>query len=222
MSLGIGISVPRKEAREKIAGAVKYNYDISSPGLLHAWLVTSLYAHANIKSIDTSEALKVPGVKAVVTGEYFQTMIGVLLSDRPPLATGKVRYFGEPIAVVVANNEVEARRAADLVKVDYEPLPVVNSAGDAVKSGAPLVHEQMGSYTIIEKIIYPEPGSNVAHRQKIRKGDLAKGWAESEVIIEGKYKLPQSDHAAMETRSVRAQIQQDGTVIIILLHRLPL
>jgi CO/xanthine dehydrogenase Mo-binding subunit len=210
----IGVSIPRKEAPDKVTGTVKYNYDYSSPDLLHAWLVTSLYAHANLKFIDTSEALKVPGVQAVVTGAYFPAMLGVLLEDRPPLATGKVRYFGEPIAVVVANTEAEARRAADLVKVEYEPLPVVNSAGDAILSSAPKVHEQLGSYTAIEKIIYPEPGTNIAHRQKIRKGDMAKGWAESEVIIEGSYKLPQSDHAAMETRSVRVQIGQDGTVII--------
>ena len=214
MSPSIAVSVPRKEAPDKVTGAVKYNYDVSSPDLLHGWLVTSLYAHANIKSIDTAAALKIPGVKAVVTGEYFPAMVGVLLADRPPLAIGKVRYFGEPIAVVVANSETEARRAADLVKVEYEPLPVVNSAGDAIQSNAPLLHEQMGSYTVIEKIIYPEPGTNIAHRQKIRKGDMAKGWAESEVIIESSYKLPQSDHAAMETRSARAQIQQDGTVII--------
>ncbi|HEX3046381.1 MAG TPA: molybdopterin cofactor-binding domain-containing protein, partial [Bacillota bacterium] len=109
---------------------------------------------------------------------------------------------------------LEAHRGADLVKVEYEPLPVVNGPGDAVKNQAPLIHEQLGSYTVIEKIIYPEPGTNIAHRQKIRKGDPAKGWAESEVVVEGSYKLPQSDHAAMETRSVRAQIQQDGTVII--------
>ncbi|HEX3047933.1 MAG TPA: xanthine dehydrogenase family protein molybdopterin-binding subunit [Bacillota bacterium] len=210
----IGASIPRKEAPDKVTGTVKYNYDYSSPDLLHGWLVTSLYAHAGIKSIDTYEALKIPGVQAVVTGEYFPTMVGVLLSDRPPLATGKVRYFGEPIAVVVANSEAEARRAADLVKVEYEPLPVVNSVGDALLGSAPKVHEQLGSYTIIEKTIYPESGTNIAHRQQIRKGDMQKGWAESDVIIEGNYKLPQSDHAAMETRSVRAEIRQDGTVII--------
>ncbi|HEX7655175.1 MAG TPA: molybdopterin cofactor-binding domain-containing protein, partial [Verrucomicrobiae bacterium] len=214
MSTAIGTSVPRKEAPDKVTGNVKYNSDLSSPDLLHGWMVTSLYAHANIKSIDTSAALKAPGVKAVITGDYFPAMIGVLLADRPPLAIGKVRYFGEPLAVVVANSEAEAHYAADQVMVEYEPLTVVNSPGDAVQSGAPLVHEQLGSYTTIENTVYPEPGTNIAHRQKIRKGDMAQGWAESEVIIEGSYKLPQSDHAAMETRSARARIQQDGTVII--------
>jgi CO/xanthine dehydrogenase Mo-binding subunit len=214
MPPGIGLSVPRKEAPDKVTGAVKYNYDISSPDLLHAWLVTSLYAHAYLQSIDISEAQKSPGVRAVVTGEDFPALTGVVLEDRPPLARGKVRYFGEPVAVVVANSEYEARKAADLVKVDYDPLPVVNSPGDALKPGAPLVHEAMETYRHVGEKCYPEPGSNISHRQKIRKGDLQKGWAESEVVVETQVKIPQSDHAAMETRSARAQITPDGTVVI--------
>jgi len=200
MSRGIGVSVPRKEAADKVTGTLKYNYDFKTPELLHAWLVTSLYAHAYLKFIDISEAFKVPGVQAVVTGEYFPTLTGIMLEDRPPLALGKVRYFGEPIAVVVANSKYEARKAADLVMVEYEPLPVVNSAVDALKPGAPLVHERMETYTKVKKIIYPEPGSNIAHRQKIRKGNMNKGWAESDVVVETTVKMPQSDHAAMETR----------------------
>jgi CO/xanthine dehydrogenase Mo-binding subunit len=214
MAQGIGISTPRKEAPGKVTGAVKYNYDFTSPDLLHAWLVTSLYAHAYLKSVDISEALKSPGVQAVVTGDDFPALTGVVIEDRPPLARGKVRYFGEPIAVVVANSEYEARQAADLVKVEYDPLPVVNSLGDALKPGAPLVHEALETYRHVGENTYPEPGSNVSHRQKIRKGDLQKGWAESETVIEIAVKLPQSDHAALETRSARAQITPDGTVLI--------
>jgi CO/xanthine dehydrogenase Mo-binding subunit len=214
MSQGIGISIPRKEAPGKVTGAVKYNYDFITPDMLHAWLVTSLYAHAYVRSIDISEAQKSPGVRAVVTGENFPALTGVVLEDRPPLARGKVRCFGEPVAVVVANSEYEARKAADLVKVDYDPLPVVNSPGDALKPGAPLIHEAMETYRHVGEKCYPEPGSNISHRQKIRKGDLQKGWAESEVVVETQVKLPQSDHAAMETRSARAQITPDGTVVI--------
>ncbi len=214
MSKGIGISVPRKEAPNKVTGRVKYNYDFYSNDMLHCWLVTSLYAHAYIKSIDLADALKAPGVQAVVTGRDCPVLVGVMLEDRPPLVIDKVRYFGEPIAVVVANSEFEARRAADLVKVEYEPLAILNSPSDAIKPGALLIHEQMDTYKKVEKEVYPEPGSNIAHRQKIRKGDLNRGWAESEVVVEVAVKLPQSDHAAMETRSARAQILSNGTVII--------
>ena len=82
---------------------------IRRPGILHAKLVTSTEAHALIKSIDTTEAWKVPGVRAIVTGDMFPFHIGPILADRPPLAFGKVRYFGEPIAIVVAEHEHQAK-----------------------------------------------------------------------------------------------------------------
>ncbi|HBL36210.1 MAG TPA: aldehyde oxidase, partial [Firmicutes bacterium] len=210
----LGQSVPRKEAPNKVNGTVKYNYDFTSNDLLYCWLVTSLYGHAKIRAVDCSAALQSPGVQAVITGKDYPTLVGVMLDDRPPLAVDRARYFGEPIAVVVANSLFEARKAADLVIVDYEPLPVVNSPGDAVKPEAPLLHPNLEQYNKVEPEIYPEPGSNIAHRQRIRKGDLQRGWAESEVIIETTVKLPQSDHAAMETRSARAQIRADGSVVI--------
>lgn len=211
---GIGDSVLRKEAPEKVTGDAKYNADYQTPGLLHCWMVTSLYAHAYINGIDTADAAGLPGVHAIVTGDASPNPMGSLLEDRPPLAVKKVRYFGEPIAVVVADSAAIAKQAAGLVNVHYHPLPVVNSPNQALKSDAPLVHEQLGTYGIIKPEVYPEAGTNVAHSSKIRKGDMDKGWAESEVIVESQCSLPQSDHAAMETRNVRVEIKPDGRVII--------
>jgi CO/xanthine dehydrogenase Mo-binding subunit len=211
--VGIGQSIPRKEAPEKVTGAAKYNDDFKEPDLLHAFMATSPYAHAKIISIDTSKAWETPGVLAVITGESIPFLCGPMIEDRPPLAKGKVRYFGEPIAVVVARSESEAKSASDKIKIQFEQLPVVNSPSDALKPGVPLVHEWLGMYHHFTGV-YPEPGTNIVNRVKIRKGDMAKGWAESHIIVKGTYLLPQSDHVAMETRSARAEIRPDGAVII--------
>lgn len=209
----IGKSVPRKESLDKVTGAARYTDDYDIPGLLHARMVTSPYAHAKIKSIEYADALKASGVRAVLTGQYFPQLIGSTIVDRPPIAIDKVRYNGEPVAVVVADSEVEAEKAAKLIKVEYETLPVVNSPSEALKKDAPLVHEKLGQYKIIDEA-FPEANTNIASRIKIRKGDIKKGWTKSEVTVEASFSFPPSDHAAMETRCVRAEILPEGKVII--------
>lgn len=210
----IGVNTPRKEAWDKVTGVAKYNGDIETPNILHAKMLTSPHAHATIKSIDTSEASKATGVQAVITGEYYPVLSGSVIEDRPSIAKDKVRYFGEPVAVVVANSEEEAMKAVKLIKVVYEPLPVVNSVGDSIKPSATLIHENLGLYHCPVKDVYPQPNSNIADHVKIRKGNMSTGWEESDVIIESSFSLPQSDHVAMETRNAKAQILPDGNVII--------
>lgn len=209
----IGQSVQRKEAESKVTGVARYTDDFNMPGLLHARMVISPYAHARIKSIDYSAAQKAQGVRAILTGEYFPHLTGSAIIDQPPLAIDKVRYNGEPVAVVIADSEAEAKSAAKLIRVDYEPLPVVNSPKEGIKKDAVLVHEKLSDYKIMEQV-FPEPNTNIANRTKIRKGDMEKGWRESEVIAEGEISFSPSDHAAMETRSARAEIKPDGRVII--------
>ncbi|PRR77327.1 4-hydroxybenzoyl-CoA reductase subunit alpha [Clostridium liquoris] len=213
-TIGIGISIPRKEAFDKVTGAAKYTDDTQLPGILHAKMLTSRYAHAKIKSIDVSEAQRFPGVQAVITGDYFPVLTGSVIEDRPPIARDKVRYYGEPVAVVIANSEQEAMKALKLINVEYEPLPVVNSISEALKPGATLIHEDIAQYKHTVEDVYPELNTNISDRIKIRKGDAVKAWAESEVIVSGSFSIPQSDHIAMETRNVRAQIMPDGRIII--------
>lgn len=212
--IGVGVSVPRKEAFDKVTGAAKYTDDTILHGILHAKMLTSPFAHAKIKSIDISQAENSPGVQAVITGDYFPVLSGSVIEDRPPIARDKVCYNGEPVAVVVANSEQEAMKALKLINVEYEPLPVVNSISDALKPGAILIHEDLGQYKHTVEDVYPEVNTNISDRIQIRKGDAVKGWAESEVIVSGSFSLPQSDHIAMETRNVRAQIMPDGRIII--------
>ena len=116
----VGKPEHRIDALEKAMGRVKFMADYSAPGLLHAKLVTSTEAHALIKSIDKTEAWKMPGVRAIVTGDMFPFHIGPILADRPPLAFEKVRYYGEPIAIVVADHEHQAKAAAQKVLIKYE------------------------------------------------------------------------------------------------------
>lgn len=209
----VGKSVQRKEAPDKVRGIIKYTTDYVAPDVLHARLVTSPYSHAKIKSIDIKEAQKIPGVQAVVTAEYCPGIMGVLLEDQPMLAKDKVRYHGEPVAVVVANSEYEAKKAAELVNVQYEPLTVINTPSQALKADAPLIHEKLGEYRRL-KNVFPEPGTNISNHVKIRKGDVGKAWAQCDVNVEASFSVPQSDHVAMEPRNVRCEIRPDGRVII--------
>lgn len=212
--LNIRANIPRKESFDKVTGSAKYTDDTIVPGVLYVKMLTSPYSHAKIISIDTNEALKSSGVKAVITGEYFPTSTGSLIEDRPPLARDKVRYFGEPIALVVASSEQEAMKALRLIQVEFEPLPIVNSVIEAIDPKAPLIHENLAEYTCAVEGMHPEPNSNVAHKVKIRKGDMEKAWADSEVIVEASFSMPQSDHIAMETRNTKAEILPDGRVFI--------
>jgi CO/xanthine dehydrogenase Mo-binding subunit len=209
----IGKSILRKEAPLKVTGSAKYTSDYINPGMLYARLVTSAYAHAKIKSIDTTKAYLVSGVRAIITGQYFPHLIGSSIEDKPPIAIDRVRYYGEPVAVVVADTEIDAKKAALLIKVDYEPLPVVNSPSEAIEKNAPLIHENLGEYKVVDEV-FPEANTNIANRTKIRKGDIKKGWEESEVVVEASFSFPPSDHAAMETRCCSVEILGDGRVII--------
>jgi CO/xanthine dehydrogenase Mo-binding subunit len=112
----VGKSPIRVDAWDKATGRTKFNSDVLSPSILYAKIVISKYAHAKIKRIDTSKASNAPGVQAIITGEYAEGILtGTFVEDRPPLATYKVRYFGEPVAIVIASSELEATRAAEMI-----------------------------------------------------------------------------------------------------------
>lgn len=214
MESQLGKDIVRKEARDKVTGAAKYTNDLIDEPMLCAKLLTSPHAHAKIISIDTGEAAAMPGVKAVITAKDNPVICGALLRDRPPLADGRVRYFGEPVAIVVADEEQKASAAARKIHVEYQLLPIVNSIQDAIKEMPVLLHEELMSYKKMIQEIYPVESTNICHHQKIRKGDMQKGWDDCDIIVEGSFSLPQSDHAAMETRAVRCTIMPDGSVII--------
>ena len=209
----IGKSTIRKDGLEKIKGRVKYVNDYTFPGMLYAAVKSSIYAHAKIISIDTDAANKIPGVRAILTGEDYPFPQGCYLVDKPPLAVGKVRYYGEPVVAVVADSEEEAIHALGKVKIIYEELPIIKTASDALRDGAVLVHEALMDYPYRETIL-PENNSNVANRTKIRKGDMEVGYDNSDVVIEANFSIPIGDHAAIEPRVTIVEIKPDGQVII--------
>ncbi|PLS07243.1 xanthine dehydrogenase family protein molybdopterin-binding subunit [Neobacillus cucumis] len=215
----IGKSIIRKEALDKVTGRAKYTNDFNTKPMLSVKMVISPYGHAKIVHIDTSEASKVPGVRAILAGQRFP-LTGEAIRDRPPIAVDKVRYHGEPVALVVADTPFQAKKAADLIKVQYELLPVVNSPTQAFQQGAPLIHEQLGSYDK-EVDSHPVEGTNIATLIKIRKGQMEAGWAESEIVVEESFSFASSDHAAIETRCATAEIEPNGTIIIMTSSQAP-
>lgn len=208
----VGQDMPRVDSKDKAFGKATYTNDKNIQDTLFASLLTSTRSHANIKSIDITQALKAPGVHAIVTGEDFPYPVGPILADRPPLAYKKVRYFGEPVACVIADKEYQANYATTLIHVTYENLPTVNSPFEAITENAPLIHENLGKYTAMVEDARAIPGTNIANLTKIRKGNMDLGWANSEVIIEEEFSFSQADHAALETRVVKVEISQNGNI----------
>ncbi|WP_123043618.1 xanthine dehydrogenase family protein molybdopterin-binding subunit [Cohnella candidum] len=211
--MAIGRSVPKKESFDKVTGAAMYTADEVDARILHASLAISPYAHARILRIDTSLAEQIPGVRAILTGKASDVLIGEEIRDRPIIARDKVRYYGEVVAVAVADTEVAARRAADLLRVEYEPLPVINSPVDALKKDAPILHERLGEYESLEGV-EPVPGTNIASVIRLRKGNADDGLKKSEIVVENTVFFTPSDHVAMETRCASAEIRPDGHILI--------
>jgi carbon-monoxide dehydrogenase large subunit len=157
----VGQALKRREDPKLITGHGNYLDDIKLPGMLHAVLLRSPYAHANIRSIDTSKAKAHPGVVGVFTGDDMMDIAAMPaawqaggVKNNPvttrALAVGKVTFVGDPVAVVVAADRYIARDAADLIEVDYEPLPVVVDARAAVQPGAPQIHEAAPNNVVFE------------------------------------------------------------------------
>jgi CO/xanthine dehydrogenase Mo-binding subunit len=206
----VGKSVTRVDVYEKVTGAAVFADDMQfGPGMYYARLVRSPHAHALIKRIVVSKALKVPGVKAVVTGQEIPTRIGLYLIDRPIFAGERVRYVGDPVAGVVATSEEIAEEAAQLVEVEYEELPAVFDPVEAAQPDAPLLHPDLGEYKVAN-FIFPEPGTNISEHFKLRKGDVESAWPKCAAIVEGTFRLPQIQHVPIEPHIAVALWQPSG------------
>ncbi|MGI6151404.1 MAG: xanthine dehydrogenase family protein molybdopterin-binding subunit [Christensenellales bacterium] len=214
MHRAVGKCVRRKEAWDKVTGRAKYTDDLPTSGVLCARLLTSTCAHGRIVRIDTKKAESLPGVKAVLTGTDCPQLFGPLVLDRPALAKEIVRYAGEPVAMAVAIDEPTAERAVRMIEVEYQRLPVVLTPSEALKAGAPLVHQQPNGYKKVVTDVYPEANTNIASRYRMRKGNAAAAFARCSAVVKRRFFLPPSDHMAMEVRTARAEITADETVLI--------
>ncbi len=200
----IGKSPDRAEALEKVTGRAMYVHDMEMPGMLHAKVLNSPHARANIKSIDISAAKALPGVRAVLIGEDAPYLVGLYMVDKCIIADKFVRYAGEVVAAVAAIDEATAAKAISLIKVEYEVLPAVLTLDDALEAKI-LVHEDINDLEYLKGVFFPQPDSNIASWNRNVHGDVEKAFAESDLVLESEFSLPAAAHVPMETHASIAQ-----------------
>ena len=199
----VGKPVERTDGRIKATGKARYAGDLVAPGMLHGKILRSPLAHAKILNIDTTSAKKLPGVMAVITGKDFP---GIPFGTRPdtrdqvPMPITKVHHFGEGVAAVAAIDEATAEEALDLITVDYEELPVVLTAEDALKPDAPLVNEFCKS--------------NIAYASDFRFGDPETGFKEADYIKEEKFSSQRVTVGFIEPHACLAEVDSTGRVLL--------
>jgi CO/xanthine dehydrogenase Mo-binding subunit len=223
----IGVSRPRLDAPEKVAGATRFAADDTIPGLLHARLVLSSEAHALIRRIDATEALAMSGVVAVLTGEDLPVAGEGSGRGYEPLAREEVVFAGQPVAVVVAESEATAELAAELVVVDYEPLEPVVDLEAAMAPGSPLAqrpeagdddgglgsaHADVGSAE--QETPKEELSGNVLGRVFRAEGDVEGAFASSDAVVSGRFRTPWMYQAYLEPQTATAWIEP-GDVLVV-------
>jgi len=216
MTTIVGTPAKRIDALGKVTGKAEYSGDLVMPGMLHAKILFAGRPHARILSLDTSAAEKLPGVAAIFTARDVPVNeYGLQINDQPVLcgppsppstlpgresgAEGRVRadivrFVGDQVAVIVAETEEIAAKARKLIKVEYEDLPVLTDPEEAIKPGAFPIHPELGQ-------------SNICVHDKIRKGDVEKGFAQADVIIEGEYRVPMQEHAYLQPEAGLAYVE---------------
>jgi len=206
----VGQAVRRTDGWEKVTGAARYAADSPLPGMLHAVLIVSPYAHALITKIETALAQKVPGVVKVVIAQDLPIKKDIEENRRRnPLAEKEVVFYGQPVAVVLAESAAAAEDGAELVEVSYKPLPVVTDIIAAFKPDSPLVRvnaalkETKGDYS-----------ANVTDTQSFKQGDIEQGFKEAEVIVENTYHLPMVHQSYLETHTCLAVPEPGGGLVI--------
>jgi xanthine dehydrogenase molybdenum-binding subunit len=183
----VGQPRPNPNALAKITGTARFTDDYRFPGMLYARTRRAGVAHAKIRSIDTTKARALDGVHAVLTHRDIpgRNLHGVVSLDWPVLCSDKVRYVGDAVAIVAADTAEIAAAAVELIDVDYEDLPVVADAIEALADDAPRVHEE-------------RPDGNLLKHIKVRRGNVDDGFADADVIIDRTYRTPTTEHMFLE------------------------
>ncbi|MGI9520573.1 MAG: xanthine dehydrogenase family protein molybdopterin-binding subunit [Hyphomicrobiaceae bacterium] len=208
----IGKPTQRQDMLGHVTGRTKYFDDHLVANPLHLKAVRSPHHHARIRSIDTSAAERLPGVRCILRGGDVPVNINTLLSllqfgidDEPSLAVDKVRYVGEPVAAIIAESEPEALAAVSRVRVEYEPLPAVFDVEEALGSGAPEVNPAYPGNAFIYHEKY--------NHQRLRFGDVAQGFSIADHVLEERYQMSPIEHAPTETNGCVAAPENDGRYI---------
>ena len=205
----IGKSIQRIDARGKVIGETLYPGDINMPNQAYMKILFAGRPHAIIRSIDTTLADALPGVIATFTAKDVPTNeYGLIYTDQPVLCgpgsnkphTDRVRFIGDQVALVIAESEERAAIGRELIKVEFEDLPVVTDMVEAMTDGATLLH--------------PENGSNIFCHYRVRKGDVESAFSEADVILEGEYTTPSQEHAYLQPEAGVSYIDEEGRVTI--------
>lgn len=209
----VGRSAPPLEAAEKLSGRAQYIADLYRPGMLYGAIVQSTHANARILGYDLTEAQAMKGVRAIVTGDDLDAAhrMGPFIKDEPAFAKDKVCYVGEIVAAVAADTEEIARAAARLIRVEYEVLEAALDPVEALRPGAPLVHDDA---TVFVKVFDAGTQGNVCSRSSFREGDVESAWSQCDVVVEGEFQTQAQAHLSMEPCGALAEVDAAGRVTL--------
>ena len=212
--------IPRIEGADKVSGKMRYAADLDFPNALAAKILRSPFPHARILNVDAAKALKLRGVRAVITGaDVGSVLVGLRMKDMPLLAADRVRYVGEPVAAVAADNDEIAEEALNLIDVQYEQLPFVTDPVEATRAGAPVLHENPAAYKNAPERDTELP--NVQSYGKWSNGDLDAGFAKAARVFEHTFRTPLGFHGYIEPHACTVQIHDDGRIEIWASNKAP-
>jgi CO/xanthine dehydrogenase Mo-binding subunit len=213
----VGQPVSRKDGKDIVTGNVLYGVDMTLPGMLHGVIVRSSIPSGKITRLDVSRANGAAGVKAVLTAaDVPSTRFGYGIKDELIFAAEQVRYAAEPLAAIAAVDEHAAEEAARLVEVEYEPEPGVFDVMEATRDGAPLVHEDMGSYEpnrLVTREWKPRLKTNIVHQNEFSRGDVEQGFREAEHVFEDTFRTKRVHHCYMEPHGCVAKVEGDKITV---------
>jgi CO/xanthine dehydrogenase Mo-binding subunit/aerobic-type carbon monoxide dehydrogenase small subunit (CoxS/CutS family) len=197
----VGQSIPLLDAHKKATGLAQYGDDLFFPGMLHGKVVRSTQVHARIRSIEIAEASACPGVQAILTSQDIpgSNAYGSFVKDQPVLCAARVRFAGDPIALVIAETEEQAEQAVTQVRVHYEPLPVSLDPLESLQETTSPLH----------------PGGNLCAEKKLLSGDIAQGFQESDKVVQRIYQTHFVEHAYLEPEAGIGYLDGEGRITVI-------
>jgi carbon-monoxide dehydrogenase large subunit len=216
-TLVVGHSVPRVDVVAKATGGAVYGVDVRFPGMLVGRVLRAGVPHARITRLDTTAAAALPGVRAIVTGADCARRHGLFVKDQPALAVDRVRYAGEAVAAVAADDDDAAQEALERIVVEYEDLPVVTDVLEAMRPGGSLVHpDQMGyeRADVPGMALNPVAGTNISYHFTLRKGDVDAAFADADLVVEDTFSTPFIQYAHLEPHVTVALWGADGVMTL--------
>ena len=209
----IAKSVPREDGPDKVSGEYIFPADVVLPGMIWGRALRSPFPHAKIVHIDASRALSLPGVHVALTGKDLAGMrVGRVLRDTPFLAEDKVRFVGEKVAAVAAEDPEIAEEALTLIDVEYEEIPAVFDPIEAMEPGSPQVHGGSGPYALLEESGTVQPQGNILHHASWSHGDVEQGFRESDLIFEHTFSTTLVHQAYIEPYSCVVHVDEDQRI----------